>query len=399
MNHRFHRHLSTYGIRLLALGVLLLSQLAHVGSAAVATEPEFATSREVIKIQRPAVGKLDFKNLVGRVHIIDTETGEVRANFCNGCGSNTQVPAGTYNLKFKNFTVRGVEVGPGETRVFDLNTVAGRMDFKNLVGRVHIIDTETGEERANFCNGCGSNTQVPAGTYKLKFPNFAIEDGVEVGLGETRVFDVSTVAGRMDFKNLVGRVHIIDTETGEERANFCNGCGSNTQVPAGTYKLKFPNFAIEDGVEVGLGETRVFDVSTVAGRMDFKNLVGRVHIIDTETGEERASFCNGCGSNTQVPAGTYKLKFPNFAIEDGVEVGLGETRVFDVNKVAGALEFKSHEAGRVYIIDQETGEERANYCKGCGSNTQVPAGTYRLKFPNFTVEDIMIEAGQTVVIE
>ncbi len=87
MNHRFRRYLTTYGILLLALGVLLLPQLAHARSAAETTEPEPATSRKVVKIQRPAVGKLDFKNLVGRVYIIDSETGEERANFCNGCGS------------------------------------------------------------------------------------------------------------------------------------------------------------------------------------------------------------------------------------------------------------------------------------------------------------------------
>ena len=135
------------------------------------------------------------------------------------------------------------------------------------------------------------------------------------------------------------------------------------------------------------------------GTLEFKNhQTGRIYIIDQQTGEQRGDYCNGCGSNTQVLAGTYKLKFPNFIVE-GVEVGPGEKKVFDLNTVAGTLEFKNHQTGRIYIIDQQTGEQRGDYCNGCGSNTQVLAGTYKLKFPNFTVDDVVVEAGQNVVIE
>jgi von Willebrand factor type A domain len=135
------------------------------------------------------------------------------------------------------------------------------------------------------------------------------------------------------------------------------------------------------------------------GTLEFKShQTGMVEIFDQQTGEKRGSYCNGCGSNTQVPAGTYKLKFPNFVAE-GVEVGPGEKKVFDLNSVAGTLEFKSHQTGMVEIFDQQTGEKRGSYCNGCGSNTQVPAGTYKLKFPNFTVNDVVVKAGQEVVLE
>jgi Mg-chelatase subunit ChlD len=135
------------------------------------------------------------------------------------------------------------------------------------------------------------------------------------------------------------------------------------------------------------------------GTIEIKNHVsGMVNILDQQTDEQRAQFCNGCGSNTQVPAGTYKLRFPNFFVE-GVEVGAGEKKVFDANTVAGTIEIKNHVSGMVNILDQQTDEQRAQFCNGCGSNTQVPAGTYKLRFPNFTVDDVVVEAGQNVVIK
>lgn len=147
-------------------------------------EPEQATSQKVVKINRPATGTLEFKNLhSGLVDILDQQTSEKRAGYCNGCGSNTEVPTGTYKLKFRNFEVEGVEVRAGEKKVFDLNTVAGTLEFKNLQsGPVDILDQQTGEKRAGYCNGCASNTQVPTGIYKLKFPSFTMEDiTVEAG--------------------------------------------------------------------------------------------------------------------------------------------------------------------------------------------------------------------------
>ncbi len=207
--------------------------------------------------------------------------------------------------------------------------------------------------------------------------------------------------GTIEIKNnMTGSVEILDQQTGEKKASFCNGCGSNTQVPPGTYKLKFHNFTI-DGIELTGGEKKVVDANTVSGIIEIKNnMTDSVEILDQQTGEKKASFCNGCGSNTQVPPGTYKLKFHNFTI-DGIELTGGEKKVVDANTVSGIIEIKNFtdRGSLVQILDQQTSEEKADFCYGCGSNTQVAPGTYKLKYPNFTVENIVVEAGQNVVIE
>jgi len=206
--------------------------------------------------------------------------------------------------------------------------------------------------------------------------------------------------GTIEIKNnMTGFVEILDQQTGEKKAAFCNGCNSNTQVPAGIYRLKFKNFTV-DRLELSGGEKKIFDTATVAGIIEIKNnMSGSVQILDQQTGEMKAEFCNGCGSNTQLLPGTYKLKFPNFSVE-GIELQAGATRVFDAHAVAGTIEIKNFtDSGFVQILDQQTSEKKAQFCNGCGSNTQVAAGTYKLQYPNFTAENIVVEAGQNVIIE
>ncbi len=141
-------------------------------------EPEVTISQKVIKVQRPEIGMIEIKNnMTGYVEILDQQTGEKKASFCNGCSSNTQVPPGTYKLQFPNFTIDGIELTGGEKKVVDANTVSGIIEIKNnMTGYVEILDQQTGEKKASFCNGCSSNTQVPPGTYKLKYPNFTVQD-------------------------------------------------------------------------------------------------------------------------------------------------------------------------------------------------------------------------------
>ena len=206
--------------------------------------------------------------------------------------------------------------------------------------------------------------------------------------------------GNLEIVNHVsGLVYIEDQQTKEKKAEFCNGCASNTQVPVGTYRVRFPNFVIE-GVEVGAGEKKTIDVNTVAGMVKIENnLLGIVQVVDQQTGAKRAEFCNSCGSNLQIPPGLYQLKFQNFTVPN-IAVKAGETTLFDANTVAGTIEIKNHEGhGFLTILDQKTGEKKAEFCNGCNSNTQVPAGIYKLQYPNFTAENILVEAGQRVVIE
>ncbi|MBK8533970.1 MAG: VWA domain-containing protein [Candidatus Competibacteraceae bacterium] len=85
---------------------------------ALPKKPEATTSQKVIKVQRPAIGMIEIKNnMTGFVEILDQKTGEAKARFCNGCGSNTQLLAGIYKLKFPNFTIEGIELGDGEKKI------------------------------------------------------------------------------------------------------------------------------------------------------------------------------------------------------------------------------------------------------------------------------------------
>jgi hypothetical protein len=52
----------------------------------------------------------------------------------------------------------------------------------------------------------------------------------------------------------------------------------------------------------------------------------------------------------------------------------------------------------VYIFDQQTGEQRAYYGNGYAL-PQLAAGTYKLEFPNFTQENVVVKAGQRVVLD
>lgn len=52
----------------------------------------------------------------------------------------------------------------------------------------------------------------------------------------------------------------------------------------------------------------------------------------------------------------------------------------------------------VTILDQQTGEKKGTY-NPFGGPVQVLPGTYQLQFPNFTVDDVVVEAGQKVIVE
>jgi hypothetical protein len=151
--------------------------------ARVREEVEVAPVRRVVEVKRPAMGSIEFRNLQrGNVFVEDAETRKAVTRYCNGCGSNTQVPAGTYRLRFDNFTLDDVEVRAGSPTIIDLDTVAGSLEFRNPPkGYVYIDDIATGKSVAHYCHGCGSNTQLRAGNYRLRFDTFQLEVKVEPG--------------------------------------------------------------------------------------------------------------------------------------------------------------------------------------------------------------------------
>jgi Ca-activated chloride channel family protein len=81
-------------------------------------EPETTTNQKVVKIKRPAVGTIEIKNTQDFVDILDQRTGE-KKGFRGSRDQPIQVPAGTYKLKFPNFTMDSIVVEAGQNVVIE----------------------------------------------------------------------------------------------------------------------------------------------------------------------------------------------------------------------------------------------------------------------------------------
>ena len=89
------------------------------------------------------------------------------------------------------FTVDDIKVADAQDVVIDASTLVGWISVRNTKDHVNIINQESGE-KAGFCGtACTTGkrpVQVPAGTYKLKFPNFEVDD-IQVKAGEEVVVE------------------------------------------------------------------------------------------------------------------------------------------------------------------------------------------------------------------
>jgi len=139
-------------------------------------EPETKTKQKVIKISRPSIkiGTIEIKNTQDFVTILDQQTGK-KKGFRGSTDRPIQVPVGTYKLKFPNFVVEGIEVGPGEKKRIDASTLVGWISIPNTRDFVTILDQQTGKKKG-FRGSTDRPIQVPVGTYQLKFPNFTVDD-------------------------------------------------------------------------------------------------------------------------------------------------------------------------------------------------------------------------------
>jgi hypothetical protein len=272
---------------------------------------------------------------------------------------------------------------------------------RGLPLRVHVVGFDVGaeerEQLACIADAGGGRYFGAGNTAELRQALAQVREEVQPGPRVVRV--ERPPIGSIQFRNLQGgSAQVFDMHSSERRINYCNGCGTNTQLLAGSYRLKFANFEVE-AFEVGAGEPTVFDLHTVAGIIEIRNLqTGGVDLIAHDDDRKVGHFCIGCASVTQVRAGRYRLKFTNFESAP-IEVSAGATAVYDLDQVAGILEFPNHREGQVEIVPVAGGKPIARFCKGCGSNTQVPAGRYRIVFPNYALDEVEVAAGQTVVIE
>lgn len=77
-----------------------------------------AAPKKVIKF-RASVGTIILRNSKDNADIIDQASGE-KKGFVAPYHATEQIPVGTYRLKFPNFVIEDVKVGPGEEVVIDL---------------------------------------------------------------------------------------------------------------------------------------------------------------------------------------------------------------------------------------------------------------------------------------
>src|SRR5712691_5286274 len=133
------------------------------------------------------------------------------------------------------------------------------------------------------------------------------------------------------------------------------------------------------------------------GTIAVQGTIDHVDILDQQTGKEMGTWNVIIKKPVQVPVGTFKLKFPNFEVK-GIEVARGENKVIDVDTLVGWISIPKSQ-DHVDILDQQTGKEMGTWNVIIKKPVQVPVGTYRLKFPNFTVDNVVVEAGQKVAIE
>ncbi|MFZ1986347.1 MAG: VWA domain-containing protein [Desulfatitalea sp.] len=95
----------------------------------------------------------------------------------------------------------------------------------------------------------------------------------------------------------------------------------------------------------------------------------------------------------QVPAGTYKLKFGEIMLE-GIEVGAGATK----EVLLGTLAIPNLKDGLISVSEQSSGKKIGDIYDHI-KFLQVPAGTYKLKVHGAEIKDIVVEAGQEVILE
>ncbi|MGK0272057.1 MAG: tRNA (Thr-GGU) A37 N-methylase [Cocleimonas sp.] len=188
-------------------------------------------------------------------------------------------------------------------------------------------------------------------------------------------------------------VRALDQNTGKQKGIFGTKVDSTIQLPAGTYRLKFNHFEIDD-IKITAGEKNVHDVNKLIGWLSLSNNKQTyVRAKDQTTGKLKGVFGTNADSAIQLPVGTYKLRFNHFEIDD-VKINAGEKNTFDVSKLIGWLSLSNNNEPYVKAIDQVTGKLKGVFGTKANSTIQLPAGTYKLKFNNFEIKDVVIEAGQ-----
>jgi len=378
--------------------------------------PQTVKKKKVIK-RLPAVGKLAIPNLTAREIEVHTQQSSGKDEYTEGFAGwitpdNTtlELPEGTYKLKFgNNYFVEGVEVAAGETVEIRVATLS----IPNLTERDVDVYTQTSDGKDEYTDGFVGwiepnepLLEVAEGRYKLKFGNNYFVEGVEIAAGETVEIRVATLS----IPNLTKRDVDVYTQQSSGKDEYTEGFvgwiepdAPFLEVAEGTYKLKFGNNYFVEGVEVAAGETVEIQVATLR----LPTLKSREVDVYTQQSSGKDEYTDGFvgwiepdAPFLEVAEGTYKLKFGNNYFVDGVEVAAGET----VELLVGAITVaEPSQAIEVHVQDASGKDEYADGFVGWiepdAPTVEVPAGTYKLKFGDQFVEDIVVGPGEEIVLE
>ncbi len=257
------------------------------------------------------------------VAILDVSTGEELTSLT---GQNSaQIPPGTYQFKFRNFTSPPLVVEPRqEYRISAEDYGLSRIKLDGTqIGVVDILDDSTGEKLTSLT---GQNSaRIPPGTYRFKFRNFLSPPLVVEPSQEYRVSAEDYGLSRIKLDGTqIGVVAILDDSTVEELTSLTGK--SSAQLPPGTYRFRFRNF-LSPPLIVDAGTEHIivpanYGLATVSKARDVRS--------GLELLQDGERVLNLTGqSPQQIPSGVYTLVYQNAEIGE-VTLTEGEVRVLNL---------------------------------------------------------------------
>jgi Mg-chelatase subunit ChlD len=270
---------------------------------------------------------------------------------------------------------------PKEKKVIKLSVSA--IKIPNLQGRTVEVYTQEDEKWVGNISVKEKMLEVTPGTYKLKFTGYFLE-GIEVKAGDP----VEIILGSIHISNLTKRTVEVFGQQSDEWAGNLSSSVKNLEIPAGTYKLKFTGHYME-GVKVEAGKSTEISL----GSISIPNLSGRTIEVFAQQPEAWAGNISPTEKTLEVPAGSYKLKFTGYYLEN-INVEADKSTEVSI----GSISIPNLSARTIEVYEQKS-EQWVGNISPKEKTLDLPAGTYKLKFGSQFVTDIMVEAGQDVTIE
>ncbi len=263
---------------------------------------------------------------------------------------------------------------------------------EDVIGGVNVVDEASSEVLLRLAGT--KLEQVPPGSYRFEFDNYlspaiAIEEGEEYVISAAQ-FGLSTI--QLDGTQQ-RNVDVVDNSTGQ-KLTFLSGT-TPQQFAAGSYVFDFvnftsPAFTVEENQTYTISPSD-FALAQVA--MDGTQLMN-VSIIDAET-EERLTHLSGTRPK-DIPPGTYRFKFSNFTsppfVVDGNESYVISPSDYGLSQVA----MDGQQIMNVAVIDDVSDQKLTSLSGTTPKN--IPPGTYRFGFLNFTSPPFVVEENGSYTI-